>query len=522
MKKNLPVTDREIPFPKGKEVVSATDLKGIITECNDAFVELSGFTKEELIGSSHNIVRHPDVPPAVFQNLGDTLKAGKPWMGIVKNRSKNGDYYWVDAYVTPMLSNGEVVGYESVRTEPSRERVALAEQLYKDIGSNKRFYSIFDMNSSARLWIGAFAIITALMSGWLYSSPDSYVLAGIAYVLSLLASFVAIRWGTRDIREAVKEASDFIDNPVLQQLYTGQVNDISAMKLVRYMQDAHLRTVLGRVQFLSNQVMHHSEIADQIAQHASEGVNKQRSETDMLATAMEEMSTSIADVAESASQASQSADLAAEKAETGRMTLDRAAESVQSLDNIMGSISDVVNDLHRDADSIGSVTDVIQNIAEQTNLLALNAAIEAARAGEQGRGFAVVADEVRSLATRTGESTQEIRELIEMLQQRVDEVVKVMAEGKDKAQHSARDTNNIHDELNLVLDSVEDIRNKNMVIATAAREQSVVANEMSQNVHNISNLSLMTTESVEKAASESAELNDLAEGLTNMVQRFRQ
>ena len=119
MKKNLPVTEKEQPFPEGAEIVSATDLKGVITDCNQAFVDISGFSRDELIGTSHNIVRHPDVPPAVFANLWDTLKSGKPWMGIVKNRCKNGDHYWVDAYVTPIIENGQVTGYESVRVKPS-------------------------------------------------------------------------------------------------------------------------------------------------------------------------------------------------------------------------------------------------------------------------------------------------------------------------------------------------------------------------------------------------------------------
>lgn len=130
MKMNLPVTGREHAVPAGRSLVSRTDTKGIITFANDAFVEVSGFSREELIGRNHNIVRHPDIPPVIFQDMWDTLKQGLPWRGVVKNRCKNGDHYWVDAKVVPVRKNGETIGYMSVRTPPRREAIPLAEAAY--------------------------------------------------------------------------------------------------------------------------------------------------------------------------------------------------------------------------------------------------------------------------------------------------------------------------------------------------------------------------------------------------------
>jgi aerotaxis receptor len=138
MKINQPVTQVEKPFPKGKYLVSRTDMKGIITYANDAFMELSGFTREELIGRNHNLVRHPDMPPQAFQHLWDTVKTGRPWHGIVKNRAKSGDYYWVDAFVVPVRENDQTVGYMSVRSEPGRAQVLQAEALYRDLNQTKR------------------------------------------------------------------------------------------------------------------------------------------------------------------------------------------------------------------------------------------------------------------------------------------------------------------------------------------------------------------------------------------------
>jgi aerotaxis receptor len=136
MKKNFPVSGQEKPFPEGVQLVSRTDTKGIITFANDAFVEVSGFSREELIGVSHNIVRHPDMPPVMFENMWETLKSGSPWRGVVKNRCKNGDHYWVDAHVVPVRKDGETIGYMSVRTKPAREDIPKAEALYEEAAGN--------------------------------------------------------------------------------------------------------------------------------------------------------------------------------------------------------------------------------------------------------------------------------------------------------------------------------------------------------------------------------------------------
>ncbi|MBW7860812.1 MAG: PAS domain S-box protein [Rhodocyclaceae bacterium] len=137
MKINQPVTDYEVHLADGERIISRTDLRGVITQANDVFMRISGFSEAELIGSAHNIVRHPDMPPAAFKDLWDTLKAGKPWSGVVKNRCKNGDFYWVVANVTPIRENGQVTGYLSVRSRPTREQIESASRLYRAINEGK-------------------------------------------------------------------------------------------------------------------------------------------------------------------------------------------------------------------------------------------------------------------------------------------------------------------------------------------------------------------------------------------------
>lgn len=165
MKNNQPVSQREVPFPSGCYLVSRTDLKGTITHANDAFVNISGFSRAELLGSSHNIVRHPDMPEAAFADLWTTVKSGLPWRGLVKNRCKNGDFYWVEAFVVPLKQDGRITGYMSVRTPAPGDKRAAAEAAYRAAGQKGSLPTTGKPTLSlrARLWVGC-AIVLALIA----------------------------------------------------------------------------------------------------------------------------------------------------------------------------------------------------------------------------------------------------------------------------------------------------------------------------------------------------------------------
>ena len=137
MKKNLPVTGVEEDYPESINILSTTDPKGMIRYVNDDFIKLSGFNEDELLNHNHNIVRHPDMPPAAFADLWDNIKQEQPWMGIVKNRCKNGNHYWVNAYVSPIIRDGKIVEYQSVRRKPSREQINRADALYGQLNEGQ-------------------------------------------------------------------------------------------------------------------------------------------------------------------------------------------------------------------------------------------------------------------------------------------------------------------------------------------------------------------------------------------------
>jgi len=204
MRNNQPVTNNEIVMDDGQVIISETDLKGIITEVDQAFIDISGFSREELIGKNHNIIRHPDMPPSAFQWLWDTIRAGQPWTGMVKNRCKNGDFYWVQANVTPVLKNGQVTGYVSVRTKPDRASIDAAGKLYADINAGKVILGkqslLQKMNvfSRMKIWqkIAATLVLMAVLltGSWgltlrgLGESHDGLMMAGNDRLVSLAAA----------------------------------------------------------------------------------------------------------------------------------------------------------------------------------------------------------------------------------------------------------------------------------------------------------------------------------------------
>ncbi|WP_421864428.1 methyl-accepting chemotaxis protein [Motiliproteus sp.] len=254
---------------------------------------------------------------------------------------------------------------------------------------------------------------------------------------------------------------------------------------------------------------------------AHEVVNEQQSQTEQVATAMNEMAATVQEVAQSAQTAADSAREADEQARAGHTVVQGTIESINSLATEVERASSVIEALAQDSNSIGSILDVIRGIAEQTNLLALNAAIEAARAGEQGRGFAVVADEVRSLAQRTQESTEEIQQMIEKLQSGAVDAVSVMEAGKTQAQQSVASAAETGEALGAIEQAVSAINDMNLHIASAAEEQSSVAEEINRNVVAISHSTEVTVENSSRIEAVSQQVAQLASEFQQITAKFK-
>ncbi|MES0489025.1 MAG: PAS domain-containing methyl-accepting chemotaxis protein [Leptospirales bacterium] len=481
--------DKEYVLDYDQILVSHTNLKGIITYINREFEIISGFSKEELIGNPHSIIRHPGMPRSAFYDLWDTIKKGDSWKGYVKNRTKDGGYYWVDARVSPLYENGEHVGYLSVRYKPEPTELKNVIKLYDNLLKEKGNFPYTDQGPSTKISTKITILASLMALPIAYAALHQFTplpftvdlaISGTLYLISLfsLNLFTKKLIGT-PVKESVTTGTNLAKGYLQMDLPVNRHDEMGSFYKTLHIMMNNFTGVIGKLGENSKTMQVAINNIAQTSQALSQNSSEQAGAVEETSSSLEEMAATII----------QNADNAKSTESIANKTADQSVEGGKAVEETAGAMTEI-------SGKVG----VIEEIAYQTNLLALNAAIEAARAGESGKGFAVVAAEVRKLAER---SQGEAKMITDIVQKSV-----------EVSTRAGQIIESIVPDVNKTAELVKEI-------SAASDEQTVGVDQMNKAVAQLNLAAQGNAASAEELSSTAEDLNEQSVQLSGILNSFK-